>query len=351
MRVIRPIPSVGNGAWAGRIRGSVGWAVALMLLPAGIHPQESNGSPNIKLAQTGYQFLSVSSDARAGALADAMTTAESGAGSLFFNPAGLAHLSTRFEMMVSQNDWIADITHHSLALALNPLGGRFGTLGFSLMNVDYGEFIGTMRWDNLRGYVDTGIFKPTAIAVGAGYARILSDRFSVGAHVKYASQYLGEARAVTAEDTTLDKLLSSAVAYDFGTIYKTGFRSLVMGMSVRNFSNEIKYAVESFQLPLTFRIGVAIDLFDLLGGGTSRQSLRMSVDASHPRSHPEQVSVGVEYKALGALVLRGGYVNTADEQGISFGLGLHVAGISFDYAYTPYGVFDNVQRFSLRFGL
>ena len=36
------------------------------------------GSNNDKLAQTGFQFLSVSSDARAGGMADAMTTLTNG---------------------------------------------------------------------------------------------------------------------------------------------------------------------------------------------------------------------------------------------------------------------------------
>ena len=337
------------GSLAGRLLRTM--VMAAVLGSGIIFPQTTDDTPNVKLAQTGYQFLSIDSDARAGGMAGAMTTTPTGSGSLFFNPAGLAHLATALDFMVSQNNWIADITHHSLAIALNPLGGRFGTVGFSFMNVDYGEFMGTVRWDNPRGYIDTGIFNPTAIAVGAGYARILSDRFSMGAHVKIASQYLGEAIAVSAEDTTVDKLLSSAVAYDFGTLYKTGLKSLVFGMSVRNFSNEIKYAVESFQLPLTFRIGIAMNVFDLLGSAWAGQSLRVAIDAAHPRSHPEQVSVGVEYQFLGMLTLRGGYMSATDEQDITFGFGLRLTAFSFDYAYTPSGVFEDVQRFSLRFAL
>ena len=49
------------------------------------------GTDNDKLAQTGFQFLSVSSDARLAA--DAMTTLKNGSASLFFNPAGLSKLT------------------------------------------------------------------------------------------------------------------------------------------------------------------------------------------------------------------------------------------------------------------
>ena len=55
------------------------------------------------------------------------------------------------------------------------------------------------------------------------------------------------------------------------------------------------------------------------------------------------------------LSLRCGYVTSNDEDGISFGTGI-CTGISnyrlrLDYAYTPFGVFDNVQRMTARFSL
>ncbi|HDQ45616.1 MAG TPA: hypothetical protein ENN17_09015, partial [bacterium] len=42
---------------------------------------------NKKLAQTGFQFLSVVSDARGSAMAEALTSLETGSSALFFNPA------------------------------------------------------------------------------------------------------------------------------------------------------------------------------------------------------------------------------------------------------------------------
>ena len=44
------------------------------LLPLVITMAMLQGSENKKLAQTGFQFLSVTSDARSGGMADAMTT-------------------------------------------------------------------------------------------------------------------------------------------------------------------------------------------------------------------------------------------------------------------------------------
>jgi len=47
---------------------------------------------NEKLAQAGFEFLSVVSDARAAAMADAMTSLQIGSSALFFNPAGMANI-------------------------------------------------------------------------------------------------------------------------------------------------------------------------------------------------------------------------------------------------------------------
>ena len=57
--------------------------LALLLMGALLTAAE-----NKKLAQTGFQFLSVVSDARASAMAEAMTSLETGSSALFFNPDG-----------------------------------------------------------------------------------------------------------------------------------------------------------------------------------------------------------------------------------------------------------------------
>jgi len=304
-----------------------------------------------KLAQTGFQFLSVATDARAGALGDAMTSLELGSASLFFNPAGMARMDGRFELLANQNQWIADITYNSYAVSFNPSGGRYGVFGLSFVSVDYGDVEGTMVWANEQGYIDTEIMNPSAFSAGLGYAKSLTDKFSVGGQIKYAGQQLGKSMTTLGDDSLIvKKNLAFATAVDFGTLYRTGFKSLVFGMTVRNFSNEIKFEKEAFQLPLTFRLGLSMDLMDFLPA-FSGHSMLLSVDASHPRSYPEQLMVGLQYGFQEMLFLRLGYEGNHDENDISFGFGLSRFGLSFDYAYTPYGVFDNVQRMTLRFAL
>jgi opacity protein-like surface antigen len=323
-----------------------------MVLVSGMQAGE-----NQKLAQSGFQFLSVISDARAAAMAEAMTSLQIGSSALFFNPAGMANMEGIVDITASQNQWIADITHTTFSLALSPAGGNYGVLGFSLQSVSYGEFYGT-RVDKTTdlGYIDTGKFELSALAIGVGYAKQLTDRFSVGGQVRWVKQDLGESMIPiisTVPDTTLKEVTSelTPLAFDFGTQFRTGFKSLVFGMSVRNFSKEIKYAEEGFQLPLVFNLGISMNLMDFMEEVPLNQSLYLCLDASHYRSHPEQIKVGLDYRLMGVLSLRGGYVSNNDESGLTFGIGVSYFGVTFDYAQTPFGVFDKVRCMTARFSL
>ena len=305
-------------------------------------------SDNKKLAQTGFQFLSVASDARSGGMADAMTTMHSNSVSIFFNPAGLSRQSQFYDINFSSNEWIAGIKHDAISFSFSPKNGQFGCLGFSLLNVDYGELQGTMVWDNDQGFIDTEKFSPSALAFGVGYGRALSENFSVGGHVKKAYQYLGN-NVVPVSDSSnvVENNVANAMAVDFGTIYITDWHGFTFGMSVRNFSEEAEYGYDSFQLPLTFRIGGSIDVLSFLPSLAERQSLRLALEALHPRSYPERVNLGLEYSFLGMGHLRLGYLFNYDERNLTYGAGIQLGPLKIDYALTPFGVFDNVSRLSV----
>lgn len=326
-------------------------SVLLCLLSINGYGQENN-----KLAQTGFKFLSVVSDARAAAMAEAMTSLQIGSSALFFNPAGMAKMTSFIDLTGSINQWIADINHYTFSFAIKPANGTYGVLGFSLQSVEYGNFYGTrVNPGTELGYDDTGIFSLNAIAIGIGYAKQLTDRFSVGGQIRWVRQDLGESviPVITKLDTgqtTVSNELTPFI-FDFGTQYRTNFKSLVFGISVRNFSREVKYVEEGFQAPLTFTLGISMNVMDFARELPLNQKLFMSFDASHYRDHPEQIKIGLDYQLMNVLSLRGGYISKNDESGFTFGVGVSQFGFSFDYAYTPYGIFDKVQRMTARFSL
>jgi hypothetical protein len=314
--------------------------------------QVNNGQ--VKLAQTGLKFLSVGADARAAALGEAVTALEGNSSSMFYNPSAMARQTGFVDVAFSNTQWIADINYMHASISVAPEEALYGVFGFSVASVDYGEFKRTIRDAGEDGYLDLGTYSPTALAVGLGYAKALSDKFAVGGNVKYVYQDLGDGHVINIiEDSVLTKQSfdTDVFAFDFGIQYKTGFKSLVFGMSLRNFSQEIEYIEESFQLPLTFKIGLSMNLVDLLDEANDQHSFLFSVDAAHPRDYKEQLHIGGEYTFMNILSLRAGYVSPTDEQGVNFGAGLKHEFVGFkfgvDYSYLDFGVFDNVNRFSI----
>lgn len=324
--------------------------LCLGLLATSLLVSQGLSGENEKIAQSGFQFLSVSSDARATALGNAVNSLELASSSLFYNPAGMAAMTEMIDISFSINNWIADINHNTFTMAISPADGRYGVFGVSYQGVDYGDVLGTIVSNNSIGYEDTGVFSPSASAFGFGYARALNDRFSVGGQIKWVRQDLGDAVIGESDTTTSnDENVMKPLSYDFGTIYKTGFKSLVFGMSVRNFSKEIKYEEEGFQLPLVFTLGISMDLMDFASFKAPNHSIIFSIDATHYRSHSEQVLFGIDYQFMKLVSLRGGYIVGNDEDNLAFGFGISQFGAVFDYAYTPLNSFDNVQRITARF--
>ena len=323
--------------------------------------QITANSAEKKLAQSGFQFLSIAIDARAAAMGEAYTTVAGNSSSIFFNPANMALMNSFADFSISQNKWIADINYYSGSIAFSPVHGHYGVFALSILSVDYGDFLGTVVDPTLeKGFRDTGIFSPSAFAIGLGYARSLTDRFSVGGQIKYVSQKLGNSILpvgdVTEGVTTEVSNNVNVIAFDFGTIYKTGFRSLIFGMSVRNFSQEIKFQSESFQLPLTFKIGISMNMLDFFKEKENdMHTLLVSIDALHPRAYSERINIGAEYLFKRMFALRSGYNYNYDERGFSAGFGFQLKfgkhQFAIDYAYTPFGVFNTVQRMSFRLSL
>ena len=328
----------------------VGVALAVMV-PLSASAQQD------KLAQTGLKFLSVSVDPRSAGLGDAVTAIEGGSEMLFHNPAGMARQEGAISLSVGQMSWIADIEYNAASVSFKPAGGRLGVIGFSLVSVSFGEIEETIRFDNEQGFLDVGRFEPSAWSVGVGYSRELTDRFSVGGIVKYVSQDLGNSIIQTQgeNDYTRSDNTAGVAAFDFGVLYKTGFRSMNFAVTARNFSREIEYEEESFQLPLTLRIGLSMDLLDLRRAGPGSHTLLMSVDAENPRDFSEQMNAGLEYAFQNRVMLRAGYTFPTDEQGLTAGLGVSqpLGSLRFgaDYSYTEFGVFSGVHRLALRFSM
>lgn len=329
-------------------------AVLLLVTALWASVVTAQDQPRDRLAQTGMKFLSVSVHPRAAAMADAVTAREASSVAMFYNPAGMALMAPGLDVALGRTEWLAGTSYNMASAAYR--AGVYGVFGFSVVSVDYGDyFLGTIRADNEKGYIDLGQFAPSALSAGLGYARSLSDRFAVGANVKYVRQSLGESTMSVGADGPERQAFSKAtMAIDFGVLYQTGFRSLTFAFGARNFSSELTYAEENFELPLSFRMGVSVDAVDFTRLDPQVHALRIGLDAERPRDYAEQVKIGGEYEFMHTLALRAGYVFPTDEQGVNLGAGLKThldrVRLGIDYAYTQFGAFGNVNRLAVQFG-
>lgn len=321
--------------------------------------EKVNAQDNKKLAQAGMKFLSVNMDARTAGLSDAVTSIEDmGPAMSFINPAGVSRQENLASASMGSMSWIADIKYYYAAVSLAPANGQYGVFTLNFQGVNYGDFFGTVRADNDQGFLETGKYSPYAYSFGLYYAIALSEKFSIGGGLKYITQYLGPVYTYsnTAQNLVNKDNKKNVLAYDFGLIYKTGFKSLNFGMSVRNFSSEIFYEKEQFQLPLTFKIGLSMNMLDLVEGvDQSQHSMNLSIDAVHYRDYPEQICIGGEYTFMKMVSFRAGVSFPNDERSYTLGVGfkqeLSGYGVAVDYAYAPFGIFDPVHRFAVKFSL
>jgi len=294
-----------------------------------------------KLAQSTMTFLNIGVGAKAMGMGGAYTCMEKDANALFWNPAGISKIDGG-SVSMTHTQWIADTKQYALALAYG--FGKYGTFGLSLMAMDNGAFERTVPDPTYtRGFYSDGTFQVGQWAAGVAYGRQLTNKFSIGGQFKYAYQDLGNADFVewSYERTNYDTLhgvknRKGTLAMDFGTLYYTGFKDLRIGMSFRNFSAPVRYVSESFNLPIVFRVGTAMDVLKLISDADVH-ALQLCLEAVYPYDHAEGIQTGGEYRFKNFLSLRAGYQSNRDLGEWSAGFGISpkaVAGLDFSIDYT-----------------
>jgi len=304
------------------------------------------------LGTSGAQFLKMDVDARVVGMGGANVAFSQGAMALYYNPAGIANMEKR-SLAFSYTDWVSDIKYNYLAYAA-PISG-FGNIGVHVAVLSMGNMDVTTL-DQPEGTGET--FGANSWVVGISNAYQLTNRFSFGVTAKYIRQKISE-------------LTSGAVAFDIGTLYYTGFRTLRIAMATRNFGTDTKFDGKELEttfdeddnpstapilikkettadpLPLSFRLGVAYD-FEF----NEQNKLMAALDGYNTRDRGQQASLGLEYSWRNRLAVRAGYKMRTDEEGVALGAGYdfeipRFGTIGINYAWADLGRLQNAHRFSL----
>ncbi len=311
-----------------------------------------------KVGTTAADLLNIDVGARATGMGGAFVAVASDVTSMYWNPAGIARFSGT-QAVFSNMDWIADLAFNYAGVVL-PFG-NLGTIGLNATFLTMGE----MEVTTIGQPEGTGEkFDAGSYTFGFCYARTLTDRFSIGFNAKYVREQIYHSHA-------------QGLALDVGTLFTTDFHGLQIGMNISNFGTKMQMTgrdmliqkdidetvsgnnetingnlgTDQFDMPLMFRIGISVDI--LKGAGNS--NLIMALDALHPNDDEESMRLGGEYILRNMFSLRAGYQSLfvkEAEKGLSLGAGLRYplmgqAEIVIDFAYVDFGVFNNVQQFTL----
>jgi len=303
---------------------------------AGIYAQYGGFN---KVGTTSFQFLKVVPNARVSAMGGVSSTVTFSSEAVFFNPAGLTKTSG-INMAISYMDYLLDVNLSSFSMAYTIKG--MGTIGLQAVVNNIGDIQET-RADHLYRDEVTGIYNPgltgrtispSSMVVGLSFARDVTDKFTFGLTAKYVREDLVVKAA-------------SAVIFDGGIIYRTGFKSLILGAMLQHFGQDEK----AYPLPQTLTIGVSGYLLAPEGAflmTATDHTLLLAYDMVQTRDNSQQQHLGMEYVFNNLLALRFGYKFFYDEEDVTFGAGITVNRFRLDYAYNDFGEYlDAVHRFTL----
>jgi hypothetical protein len=290
-----------------------------------------------KTGTAGFVFLEIPVTARSAGLGDAsIALADMNSDGVFSNPASLGFINQKNMLSVSYAPWIADIKHYAASYSYtNPLG----VVGLGVNYMDYGSIPRTYKTGAQDVYKVDGTFSAYDIAIGLSYSKMLTDKFSFGATVKYVKE-------------AIDVYSASNVLFDGGVLYYTGLGSLRIAADIQNFGVDAKFINETFRMPSVLKLGAAAEV---LGSFDSEYRVTAMVEALHPNDGNERMIVGLETCWNNMFTLRGGYKFYYDEETYSFGVGVNPQFASYpvnvDFSFSNYGRLGNIVRFTLQLGL
>jgi hypothetical protein len=345
-----------------------------------IQAQENN---TINITTTAVPFLRISPDARSGGVGDAGIALQPDANSVFYNQAKIPFAKKQTAIGITYTPWLKEVADN---MYLATLAGyhqldEHQALGASLRYFNAGD---VMMVDYNGNKLQT--VSPREFAVDLGYSRKLSDKFGIGAALRYISSKL-----VSGNVNGVDYKAGNAVAADLSVYYNgTNEKSKgwTAGLSLSNLGNKIGYTDEANGKDfLPANLGIGASYTEVFDEDNSIQFIMQAdkllvpkipdnVDDMHNYKNKSvvegwfdsfgnealQLAFGAEYTYKDYLFLRLGYNSKSYSYGnwqyVTTGVGVqfNMATVNFSYL-VPTGEkanrnpLSNTVRFGLLFGL
>ena len=331
--------------------------IMVLVLFSFVFSDEQNVDEVTKVGTAAANWLKLETNPRAIGMGGAFTSVGSGILGIPYNPASIAFVKNQ-EGFLSKTNYVADITYQVLGYGRNLSGIDF--IGVHAFFLDSGDMdVTTAEYPDGTGEQ----YSVKAMCIRGTFGKRITNRLRVGATAKFIREEIY---------TTY----MQSFAFDIGSNFKTGIFGFNLGMSISNLGPEVQFGgdglefpcdeddapsgscqkiVDTFVLPLTFRLGLSNEVMGPESKILKSKShkLLFSLDAINPIDYTLYSAVGMEYNYSDSFYLRGGTHLGHDTADWSAGAGLKVKvseySIGVDYAYVNYGILNYTHQFGLNF--
>ncbi len=281
---------------------------------------------------TTADFLNLPVGARAAGMGGAYSAVSEEASAIYWNPAGLVQIP-KLSAVFMRAQYLEQISYQYAAYAHRL--AYDSVLAGSVLLTD----IGSIPETDISGN-KLGSFTPRDSVYTLSYSKAIlefSDKdidVSIGVSAKYIKSSIVSSAHSYAADV-------GVMTYNFADIpYR-------LAVTATNMGGGLRYDQESNPLPLTFKLGGAVNPF---------RNMLLAADVVMPKQNRPDLVLGAELATtpneLTRLCVRGGL----DAQrmrdglgGLSLGLGATLHFFSLDYAFVPMGELGTTHRISLTF--
>ena len=327
------------------------------------------GNPD-RQGEAGAYELMMNPWAKSAGLHSMTTSMVTGVEAMRINPAGIVRIDGS-QALLGHARYLGSTGISMNALGLSLGMGERGSLGISIMSLDFGDIpVTTTAQPEGTG----ATFSPTFFNVGIAYAHMFENNISVGILFRAINQSIADVSAF-------------GFALDAGIQYVSGPKdNFKFGISLRNIGGPMRYGGEgmtfrqsnpnaddfpfelrfsqraaSFELPSLLHIGLSYDFYL---GFSDRYRLTPLANFTANSFSRDHIGAGVEFSFANIIALRGGYryemgAGSALEDkevytGLAMGFSLNLnfkedsnTGFFIDYAYRDTNPFDGTHNFSL----
>lgn len=218
--------------------------------------------PEYNAIQTGFPFLTITPDARAGGMGDVGAASDPDLNSQYWNAAKYPFMNGRTGFTMSYTPWLSEIISN---VSLICLAGFYKIDDHQVLSTGFRHvFADQIIFTNHFG-TPSGIIVPREFAVDAGYSRKISEHFSGGIVLRFIYSDLTGGQAVGGGESTA----AMALAGDLGCYYRKPVTRLGnldgivgLGAQVSNIGNKISYTADQEKafLPINLRLGGAFTI-------------------------------------------------------------------------------------------